>query len=128
MGKTDQIFIILIIIALFTIFYLSFNSMKSVKESFIGFDINFQSGISPITPTGTIKFEKPFIQTPSIFTQIIGDSSISEIAYSIQIFNITNTSFDYSKKKIYNEKKDNFEAVRFENSILEKFNWIAISV
>ena len=134
MGKTDNIFILLILLVFVAIFYFSFNSynkpIKSILESFSNMNIDFQNGISSITPTGSIKFEKPFGSIPQIFTQIFGDSSISGNAYSVQVFNITTTGFDYSKKKIMNQPipGGSGSVVRFDDATTESFNWIALTL
>ena len=64
----------------------------------INLGINIQSGTSTINPTGTIIFSKPYSKPPLVFAQIIGNTSSTNNIYSIQIFDITNTSFNYSKK------------------------------
>jgi hypothetical protein len=77
MAKTDNIFILLILIIFCSIFYFSFYSynkpIKSFLESFSNMNIDFQNGISPINTTGSITFEKEFKSVPQIFTQIFGD-------------------------------------------------------
>ena len=104
----------------------------SYNISNINLGLNFQSGISGINPTGTINFQKPFLKTPVVFTQIIGSSSTISNAYSIQIFGVTTSGFNYSKNKVYNniEKKPESADVAYvvpkiEPSTTESFIWLA---
>jgi hypothetical protein len=98
----------------------------------INLGINFQSGISSINSKGTINFQNPFLKIPVVFTQIIGSSSTLLNVYSIQIFNITNNGFDYSKNKVYNNiqtKPDSSDSAyiipKVEESTIEPFIWFA---
>ena len=94
------------------------------------FGMNFQIGKSGISPTGTIYFKTPFSRPPLILTQMIGDISTAQNIYSIQVFDITTTSFNYSKNKLYNyqvsdENLQNANLLSLEPSTLESFVWVA---
>lgn len=94
------------------------------------FGMNIQLGKSGISPTGTIYFKTPFERPPMILTQMIGDTSTSKNIYSIQVFGITNTSFNYSKNKLYNyqvsdENIQNMNLMNLELSSTESFMWVA---
>jgi hypothetical protein len=94
------------------------------------FGMNFQIGKSGISSTGTIYFKTPFSRPPMILTQMIGDTSTINNIYSIQVFGITNTSFNYSKNKLYNyqvsdENLQNATLMSLEPSTAESFMWIA---
>lgn len=111
---------------------LNYTSNLSNNISNINLGINFQSGISGINSTGTINFEKPFLKTPVIFTQIIGTESTTLNVYSVQIFGVTTTGFNYSKNKAYNniEQKSEYSDVAYfvpkiEPSTTESFIWFA---
>jgi hypothetical protein len=60
-----------------------------------------------------------------IFTQIISSSSNVENAYSVQIFNVTNTSFDYAKNKVIVMKQGEYDITQLKKSDVESFTWIA---
>ena len=127
-GSIILSIIILIILILLIIYcYLRFFKLNIEKYSNINIGLNFQTGTSGIQPTGTITFTTPFINPPNIFTQIIGTSTSAPNVYSVQILNITNKSFDYIKNMVYNDTSTNYNIIKLGNSILEPFNWIAIS-
>ena len=115
------IILLIIIFLLINIFLHNFH--KNDNEHFTG--IAFQSGISGIQQTGTITFTTPFTKTPSIFTQIIGTADTSSNIYSVQIFNITDTSFNYSKNKVGSNPTSEYDITHVSPSMLEPFNWIA---
>jgi len=143
--------VILIIIAILLFINILLYFKKNIYESFtnseseennytsnlsninnINLGINFQSGISGINSTGTINFQKPFLKTPVIFTQIIGSSSTALNVYSVQIFGVTPTGFNYSKNKAYNniqQKSENSDVAyvvpKIEPSNTEPFIWFA---
>ena len=90
--------------------------------------LNYQNGISNKSSSGTIKFDKPFEKIPIILTQIKtdGTKNVNDQAYSIKIYNVTQYSFDYSKKKIYNQTSNNINIVRLDNDSEQIFYWIAL--
>jgi uncharacterized Zn-finger protein len=110
------------------------NNVKTSTNNInnINLGLSFQSGISGINPTGTITFQKPFLEAPVVITQIIGSISTSQNVYSIQIFNVTNTGFNYSKNMVYNnvQKKDEnldnaYLIPTVDRSMTESFLWVA---
>ena len=119
------IIILIILILLIVNKYLTSFPKNIENFSNINVGINFQTGTSGISPTGTITFTTPFINPPSIFTQIIGSSTSASNAYSIQILNVKNTGFDYVKNMVYNDTSNNYNITKVGNSTLESFNWIA---
>jgi hypothetical protein len=122
------ILIVIILILLLVILFLIFN--KTIyKESFANpsnISLNIQNGYGPITPTGSITFPNPFTTAPLILTQIVGSSSSANNAYSIQVFNVTNTGFDYSKNRIENAQSGQFTVTKLGTSTVEPFYWIAM--
>lgn len=88
---------------------------------------NIQTGLGPITQTGKITFPKPFTKTPSVFTQIIGTNQTINKAYSIQVFNITTTGFEYSKNELENKPAGEFVALTLGPSSTETFTWLAFA-
>lgn len=105
--------------------YLTSFSKNIESFSNINVGINFQTGTSGISATGTITFTTPFVNSPSIFTQIIGSTTSASNVYSVQILNVTNTGFDYVKNMVYNDTSTNYNITKVANSTLESFNWIA---
>lgn len=107
-------------------------SNPSNPSNNINLGINFQTGISNIEPIGSVTFETPFSKPPVVFTQIIGNTeSISNI-YSVQIFDVTNTGFNYSKNKVYNNVQtlpessdDAYIVIKIDKSLTETFLWMA---
>jgi regulatory protein YycI of two-component signal transduction system YycFG len=136
------IIIILFIINIF-LFYVYTKKTLSISENFSDNTINeetidvgmqFQTGIGSTNSSGTITFNKPFTKNPIVLTQIIGSSSTLNNVYSIQIFNITNTSFNYSKNKVFNNVTTNqsssssnsaFIVPTINPSDTENFVWFA---
>jgi hypothetical protein len=137
--------IILIIIAILLFMNIFLYVRKRFYESFVNSEneplnvmnninlgINIQSGTSTINPTGTIIFSKPYSTPPLVFAQIIGNTSSTNNIYSIQIFDITNTSFNYSKNKAYisvqsseNSSSTAYLIPKIDQSNTEQFVWIA---
>ena len=128
--SVENILIILLIIIIFAIIYKKIYSNHT--ESFDNIlSMSYQVGKSGITQTGTIKFDKPFSNVPIIFTQIIGGSGdMANYLFSVQLFNITTTSFDYSKTKIYYKMLDtdnvkNMPVLKLEPDTTQSFMWTA---
>lgn len=109
----------------------NFTTDESPNQN-INVGINFQSGISGISQTGTINFKTPFSEPPIVFAQILGSSSNAQNVYSVQIFNITDISFDYSKTKAYNSTQTSshssnteYNIPKIDASTTEHFMWFA---
>jgi hypothetical protein len=126
--------IIVLIIALFMIIkHYSFKTHESFDNSSISsfLGMTFETGTSPITPTGSISFTKEYTTIPIIFTQIItngGDDASN--AFSIQVFNITQKGFDYSKNILKNNvihpsEGNDMVALNLTQDSLNSFQWIA---
>lgn len=138
MNKKDKnyIFTILIIVIIIFIIFLAYMFSNYHYESFDNppqtFGMQFQSGTSGISTTGTITFNIPFTKPPLIFTQIMPPTDGALNVYSVQIFNVTNKSFDYSKNKVINlsvsnENVNNMTIMKLNKAELEPFNWIAFA-
>jgi hypothetical protein len=82
-------------------------------------------GIGQVLKSGTINFKKQFTVPPFVFTQIIGSNQTVNNAYSVQVYNITNTGFDYSKNTLENKPAGDFVALTLSPSTSETFSWIA---
>ena len=122
------IIIIFIVIIILSFIYLRSNKIESFSNSVFG--ITFESGVSGISSTGTITFKTPFTNIPMIFTQINSSAETSKYVYSVNIFNISTTSFNYAKNKAYNATgvtdEHSFSVPKISESSVESFNWIAI--
>ncbi len=138
--KTNILYVVLLVgsiifIIAFLLLFLLFGS--KINERFDNAETNntnlsifhgysFEYGRSGIQPTGTIKFKIPFQKTPKIFTQIVTNSNVSNNIYSVQIFNVTVNSFDYSKNMISSVSTGELSFPKIEKSGLEPFDWVAI--
>ena len=119
---------IILIIIILTILLL-----KKKNKNIESFTLNnYQSGISNNNISGTIKFTTPFNNIPIIFTQIIGKSNTLNNVYSVQIYNIATTSFDYIVNKIYYINSSKYDILKLDNTINKEninsnitFYWIA---
>lgn len=129
------IIIVIIIILLFCYFiakYYRYNE-KFDNQSSVSFPrLEFQSGTSGISTTGTITFTNPFSKPPLIFTQVMPSMEGASNVYSVQLFNVTNKGFDYSKNKVTNilvnnENVNNMTAIKLNKAEIEPFNWIAFA-
>jgi hypothetical protein len=124
--------LIIFIIIIFIFYYISYLSKLKYKESFDNnLSFSYQSGKSGISQTGSIKFDKPFSNIPNVFTQIIGgQGDMSNNSYSVQVFNITPTGFDYSKNKVYDtpvqsENLKNMVVIKLQPDTTQSFMWTA---
>jgi len=135
MNKNNSIpfsYMLIVIIIILIVFILFLVIKKNTYESFDGslniIGMNIQMGVSGITPTGTINFTSPFKKPPMIFTQIISSPSAIENGYSVQIFNVKNTGFDYSKNTIVNMKQGEYDITQLKKSDVESFSWVAFGM
>jgi hypothetical protein len=121
------IVIVLIFIILLPIILIKSNVFENYDNSNTLQGHITQYGRSGIEPTGTITFQVPFQNTPKIFTQIIGNENTSTNVYSIQVFNVTNKGFNYSKNMINNSTSGSgqFTMPKLSPSTVEPFDWIA---
>lgn len=147
MNNTEQILYTIIIIFIIIIFFYFINiniepfdnkktEMCQKKAKICELDTvqenHYQSGTGDAKFNGTINFKTPFSSTPIILTQIIGDKSIINNSYSIQVYDVTSNGFSYSKNKIENyllnnDNVDNANIIKMSNSTTELFYWVAIS-
>ena len=89
-------------------------------------NFKIQQGTGNTDQTGTITFDVPFQNIPKVYTQIIGNQDSMNNVYSIQVFNITNNGFSYSKNMVVNKKTGQFTISTLNPSTTETFDWIAI--
>lgn len=122
--------LIIIIIILLSILIFTKNRYESFENSGMSIFPAFDMGESEKATTGKITFKKPFSKIPTIFTQIISKQNSELNIYSVQVYNITNNSFEYSKNKAYNntvttDNINNLKFVKIDPCTEETFLWIA---
>jgi len=120
--------LIIIVIIIISFIYIKSNKIENFSNS--PFGITFESGVSGISSTGTITFKTPFTNIPMIFTQINSSAETSKYVYSVNIFSISTTGFNYAKNKAYNATgvtdEHSFTVPKISESAVESFNWFAI--
>ena len=123
MKKSIYVFIFIFILILY------YWSKQNTYESFINSEESskiIQTGTGPTDTTGSITFNKPFNTPPMIFTQIIGNSKNTSNVYSIQVFNVTTTGFNYLKNQVLSKPAANVSISVIDVSNKEPFYWMAI--
>jgi hypothetical protein len=76
---------------------------------------------------GSIVFPSPYIKKPIVFTQIIGGGASIDNLYSIQVYNVSLTGFDYKKNMVSNLKIGSMISAQLNDAATEQFYWMAIS-
>jgi len=131
MKKDNKYIIIGIIIIIFIIlFWLYFRIREEEHFSNNSIGFIFETGVSDINTTGSVKFNTPFKNIPMVFTQINGTSGTSTYLFSINVFDITTSGFNYAKNKGFNqtgvEEEFSFSIPKISPSTVETFNWMAV--
>jgi hypothetical protein len=114
--------IILFLFIVIIIFFIV-NNFLNKSEYFSNNSNNIQSGNGTLNGSGTITFQQPFINIPSVFTQANNNSNNSII---INTGNITNTGFSYIKNSISESSAGSFTTLVMEEDTIDTFNWIAV--
>jgi hypothetical protein len=97
---------------------------KLYKYEYFNNNTNYiQSGVGTLNGFGTIIFQQPFGNIPSVFIQANNASSGSII---INTKNITNTGFSYIKNVISQNSSSSFTSLVMEEDNNDTFNWVAI--
>jgi hypothetical protein len=134
--KNNKIFyfnylLIIIIIILLSILIFTKTKRESFENTGMSIFPTFDMGESGKATTGKINFKKSFSKIPTVFTQIISKQNNNNLnVYSVQIYNINNNGFEYSKNKAYNntintDNIKNMKFVKIDPSTEETFLWIA---
>ena len=140
----NYIILFLLFLLIMVCVYHFFNQSKIEKfqnKIIETFDLSLLSSVTVdygssdnTSTTGSISFNKKFKNPPLLFAQIIGneqngDTNSTDV-YSVQIVNVTNTSFTYIKNRVFSKTSDskvmNLQTPNITNTTLP-FNWIAIS-
>jgi hypothetical protein len=82
-----------------------------------------QSGTGTLNSYGTIIFQQPFGNIPSVFIQANNSSTSSVV---INTRNITNIGFSYIKNVIRETSTGSFTTLVMEEDNVDTFNWVAI--
>jgi hypothetical protein len=121
-NKNNTIIYLLFIFIL--IFILVIVNKNNNKNEYFENNTNYiQSGTGILNGTGTITFQQPFGNIPSVFIQANNGSSSSVI---INTKNITNTGFSYVKNVITETTTGSFTTLVMEEDTNDTFNWVAI--
>jgi hypothetical protein len=131
MKKDNKYIIIGIIIIIFIILlWLYYKIRKEEHFSNNPTEFIYETGVSDISATGSVKFKTSFKNIPMVFTQINGTNETSSYLFSINVFNITTTGFNYTKNQGYNQtgstEEISFSIPKISPSTLETFNWMAV--
>lgn len=76
---------------------------------------------------GSIVFPSPYKKSPMVFTQIIGGGESIDNMYSIQVYNVSLTGFDYKKNMVSNLKIGSMKSLQLGDAVTEQFYWMAVS-
>ena len=133
-NKSKYILIGICIILILFIIYSIYNSKKEhfLSEMQNTIDLskinnyNINIGVSGTSEKGTIKFNRRYVNPPQIFTQIISEVSVSDTLYGVNIYNVTNEKFEYSKYKVNSTLINDINLTRVDPLTEERFNWLAI--
>jgi hypothetical protein len=123
MLSKNFIYLFIFIIIFIIIFIFVNKKLYNINEYF-GNNTNYiQSGIGILNSVGTITFQQPFTNVPSVFIQANNGSSGSII---INTTNITNAGFSYVKNIVSETSSGSFTTLLMEEDNNDTFNWIAI--
>ena len=121
-SKNKIIMPILFIFIFIFIFFIVNNNLY--KNEYFENNTNYiQSGTGVLKGTGTIIFQQPFGNAPSVFIQANNGSSSSVV---INTKNITNIGFSYIKNVISETTTGSFTTLVMEEDNIDTFNWVAI--
>ena len=118
------ILFIFILIFIFIIVNNILNKTKLNKNEYFDNNTNYiQSGTGTLNSVGTITFQQPFGNIPSVFIQANNGSKSSVV---INTRNITNSGFSYIKNVINESSSGSLTVLLMEEDNNDTFNWVAI--
>ncbi|NBQ44383.1 MAG: hypothetical protein EBU23_18460 [Mycobacteriaceae bacterium] len=121
-SKNKIIIPILFIFILIFIFVIV--NKKLYKNEYFDNNTNYiQSGVGTLNSSGTITFQQPFGNIPSVFIQANNGSKSSVV---INTTNITNSGFSYIKNVINESTSGSLTVLLMEEDNNDTFNWVAI--
>lgn len=101
------------------------NCICNTNNSSNNINNNIQKGISGISQSGHIQFQNPFKNVPYVFTQMIGNNKEQNNLNNVNVYNITQNGFDYSKNKLVEEKINDMTISVLNPSESDVFQWVA---
>jgi hypothetical protein len=125
-SKNKIIMPILFIFIFILIFFIVNKKLHNnlYKNEYFENNTNYiQSGTGILNATGTIIFQQPFGNIPSVFIQANNGSTSSIV---INTRNITNIGFSYIKNVISETSSGSFTTLVMEEDNVDTFNWVAI--
>jgi hypothetical protein len=128
-SKNKIIMPLLFIFILIYIFFIvnnifNKNKYKLNKNEYFENNTNYiQSGTGTLNSYGTITFQQPFGNIPSVFIQANNGSTSSVV---INTKNITSTGFSYIKNVINENSSGSLRVLVMEEDNINTFNWVAI--
>jgi len=121
-SKNKNILYLLFIFILIFIFVIVNKNLY--KNEYFDNNTNYiQSGAGTLNSSGTITFQQPFGNIPSVFIQANNGSTSSVV---INTKNITNTGFSYIKNVISESSSGSITVLLMEEDNFDTFNWVAI--
>jgi hypothetical protein len=123
MVSKNKIIIYLLFIFILILIFVIVNNKLYENEYFDNNTNYMQSGAGILNSSGTITFQQPFGNIPSVFIQANNGSTSSVI---INTKNITNTGFSYIKNVISETSTGSFTTLLMEEDNNDTFNWVAI--
>ena len=123
MVSKNKIIMPILFIFIFILIFFMLNKNLYKNEYFENNTNYIQSGTGILNGTGTIIFQQPFANAPSVFIQANNGSSSSVV---INTKNITNIGFSYIKNVISETTTGSFTTLLMEEDNIDTFNWVAI--
>jgi len=127
MVSKNKIIIYFIFIFFIIIIFIGINKKiynNLYKNEYFENNTNYiQSGVGILNSNGTITFQQPFGNIPSVFIQANNGSKSSVV---INTTNITNTGFSYIKNVINESSSGSLTVLLMEEDNNDTFNWVAI--
>ena len=123
-----NVLLCIIIILLIIYLILWFRKKNNMYENFENF--NLQSGVSVASSSdeGVVIFKNAFLMMPTVYCQILSSANNKDNAYTVQIYNVTLTQFNYSVSQFENQTIGNngykSPSLKINNTIT--FNWLAL--
>lgn len=123
MVSKDKIIMPILFIFILIFIFVIVNKKLNKNEYFDNNTNYIQSGAGTLNSVGTITFQQPFGNIPSVFIQANNGSKSSVV---INTTNITNSGFSYIKNVINESSSGSLTVLLMEEDNNDTFNWVAI--
>ena len=123
MVSKDKIIMPILFIFILIFIFVIVNKKLNKNEYFDNNTNYIQSGAGTLNSVGTITFQQPFGNVPSVFIQA-NNGSLSSVV--INTTNITNSGFSYIKNVINESTSGSLTVLLMEEDNNDTFNWVAI--